>query len=134
MQVQKSTLQKVTAIITITVLIIIGMILIMKPSNQEELIENIITMENGKQIINLKAKAGYSPMYIEAMSEVETILRVSTKNTFDCSSALLIPSLDVQKNLPANGDTDITIVPQKAGTEIDGTCSMGMYNFKIKFI
>lgn len=93
-----------------------------------------VSMDGEKQIIDITAKAGYSPKLVEAKSGITTIIRVSTNNTFDCSSALTFPDLKINKNLPANGKTDIEIAGQPAGSELEGTCSMGMYSFKIRFI
>lgn len=89
---------------------------------------------SGKQVITLTAKGGYSPKVITAESGKATLLNVKTDNTFDCSSGFTIPSLKISKNLPASGTTSIEIPSQPAGSEINGTCTMGMYNFKIKFI
>jgi len=91
------------------------------------------TVNTDKQILDLRAKGGYSPSVIMAAANKETILRVNTQNTFDCSSAFTIPSLGIRRNLPATGSTEIALGSQKPGTEIAGTCSMGMYNFTIKF-
>lgn len=90
--------------------------------------------ESGKQILALTAKGGYSPKVITAKAGQATVLKVKTNNTFDCSSGLLISSLGVRKNLPSNGETAIEIPAQTAGSEVKGTCTMGMYNFLIKFI
>lgn len=87
----------------------------------------------GKQIIELLAKAGYSPSKVNAAANTETILRVNTDNTFDCSSSLTIPKLGIRKNLPPTAATDIPIPSQLAGTVLAGTCSMGMYNFNLYF-
>lgn len=92
-----------------------------------------IVIEDGTQILELTARGGYFPSILNAMAETPTVLRVITKNTFDCSSALTIPSLNIAKNLPVNGQTDIQIPNQKAGSEILVTCSMGMYSSTIKF-
>jgi plastocyanin domain-containing protein len=108
-----------------------------QPSEQEAVATTItsnISEESSQQIVAVSAKGSFSPKLSVAKANKETVLRVSTKNTFDCSSALVIPSLNVQKSLPVNGNTDITIPPQKPGTKIAGTCSMGMYNFSISFI
>lgn len=85
---------------------------------------------NGKQIITLKAKGGYQPAVSEAKAGVPTILRFETKGTFDCSSAVSIPSLGISRNLPPSGFTDVEVGVLEAGT-LNGTCSMGMYHFKV---
>jgi len=92
-----------------------------------------LTSENGKQVITILARGGYSPKESIAQAGVPTILRMATKNTFDCSRALLLPSLNVQKILPASGAVDIAIPAQKQGARFYGVCSMGMYAFLITF-
>ena len=94
---------------------------------------NNITEENGKQIIAITARGGYAPKVTEAKAGIPTIIKVDTKGTFDCSSALTIPDLDYRKNLPPSGETLIDVPPQKPGSVIWGTCSMGMYSFSINF-
>lgn len=92
-----------------------------------------VAVENGVQVIDLTAKGGYTPRSTTASADTPTILRVATNGTFDCSSALTIPSLNYAQNLPPSGTTDITIPPQPAGTKLKGMCSMGMYRFEIAF-
>jgi P-type Cu+ transporter len=92
-----------------------------------------ITFQDGTQVITIAAKGGYSPRVTEAQANVPTILRMSTKGTFDCSSALVIPSLGFRENLPPSDITDIELPPQKGGTSLQGLCSMGMYSFTVNF-
>jgi plastocyanin domain-containing protein len=92
-----------------------------------------VSNEGDKQIVNVTAKGGYSPARIQASANKDTILRIKTNSTFDCSAALSIPSLGVNKMLPPTGSTDFEIGSQKAGTQLNGTCAMGMYNFSIYF-
>lgn len=94
---------------------------------------NNVTVENGKQIVTISAKGGYSPRISEAKADTPTLLRVDTNGTFDCSSSLNLPSMNYQKNLPATGVTDIEIPAQKAGSTFEGLCGMGMYKFQIAF-
>lgn len=95
--------------------------------------ENNVTVENGKQIVTISAKGGYSPRISKAKTDMPTTLRIQTNGTFDCSSALNLPSMNYQKNLPATGVTDIELPPQKAGSTFEGLCAMGMYRFQIAF-
>ncbi len=97
-------------------------------------VKNNVTVVDGKQIIEIDAKGGYSPRVTTAKADMPTVIKVKTQGTFDCSSALIIPSLSYQKNLPQTGVTDIEVPPQKTGSTVQGICSMGMYNFSIKFI
>lgn len=87
----------------------------------------------GKQIIEIEARGGYSPEEIIAKADVETVLRVNTRNTFDCSSAITIPKLNIQRNLPVTGSTDFDIGVHQKGEKLSGSCSMGMYGFVINF-
>lgn len=91
------------------------------------------TVVDGTQIIEIAAKGGYSPRETKAQANVPSIIRMKTRGTFDCSSALLIPSLSYASYLPASGSTDIKVPPQEPGTVLRGMCGMGMYNFSISF-
>lgn len=89
-----------------------------------------VSVVDGKQIIDLRAKGGYTPKVTVAKAGMPTILRVSTNGTFDCSSAIRISSLRVSQTLPMNGTTDIALGTLESGV-IQGNCSMGMYPFQI---
>jgi Cu+-exporting ATPase len=91
------------------------------------------TIIDGKQIIDISAKGGYSPRVVTAKAGIPTILRVRTSGTFDCSASLVIPKLSYQKFLQASGTEDIAISAEQAQGTLQGLCSMGMYNFQIKF-
>lgn len=89
---------------------------------------------NGQQVINVVAKNGYSPSKIVAKADIPSIIRIQTNNTYDCSAALVIPAINYSKFLPPSGTTDVQLLPQRAGTEILASCSMGMYGFTIEFV
>ena len=91
------------------------------------------TITDGKQIIDISAKGGYSPRKVVAKAGIPTILRVSTKGTFDCSASLVIPKLSYQKFLQPSGIEDIAISAEQAQGTMQGLCSMGMYNFQVIF-
>ena len=92
-----------------------------------------VSIIDGKQIIEIGAKGGYAPKVSIAKANIPTILRVQTRGTFDCSSALTIPSIGYRANLPPSGVTEIEIPAQKSGATLQGLCAMGMYNFKVQF-
>lgn len=94
---------------------------------------NNISIVDGKQIIAIAAKGGYSPRVTNAKAGIPTVIKMDTRGTFDCSSALAIPSIGYRNNLPPSGETVIELPPQKAGTSMRGLCAMGMYNFSINF-
>lgn len=94
--------------------------------------QNNVSMVGDKQVIVLTAKGGYMPRKSVAKAGVPTILRVSTNGTFDCSSSIRIPALQLSKNLPPTGETDIDLGSPSAGL-FAGSCGMGMYPFEIDF-
>lgn len=101
------------------------------PSN-EIVSANNVSIVDGKQIIEIKAKGGFQPRKSVAKSGIPTVLRFETKGTFDCSSSIRIPSLNISKSLPQSGATDIDIGTQQVST-LQGMCGMGMYPFEIEF-
>ena len=97
------------------------------------------TMENsvikdGIQYITINAKGGYYPLRSIAKAGIPTKLVMKTNGSFDCSSSLLIRSLNYQKILPQRGEEIIDIGIPKAGEPFTCMCSMGMYSFSIEFI
>ncbi|MDD2935392.1 MAG: cupredoxin domain-containing protein [Candidatus Pacebacteria bacterium] len=96
-------------------------------------VKSNVSVVDGKQIITIDARGGYFPQVTIAKADMPTIIKMATKSTFDCSSALVIPDLNYQKNLPPTAVTEIEVPPQKAGEEIQGLCSMGMYSVIIEF-
>ena len=94
---------------------------------------NNVTIVDGKQIVSITAKGGYLPRLSKAKADIPTTLRMTTDGTFDCSSALTLPSINYQENLPQSGVTTIEIPAQKSGTKFEGLCSMGMQRFEITF-
>lgn len=94
-------------------------------------IENV-SMVDGKQIIDVQVKGGYAPKRTTAKAGVPTVLRFNTNGTFDCSSAVRIPSMGISKNLPPSGATEIDLGTPQVAT-LQGVCAMGMYSFQIDF-
>ena len=104
-----------------------------KGSQEEAPAVNNVSISDGKQIVEIGVKGGYSPKTSTAKAGVPTVLRMKTNGTFDCSSGVVIPSLGIRQILPATADTDIQIPAQNAGTTLEGHCVMGMYSFQIDF-
>lgn len=92
-----------------------------------------VSVEGGKQIVEIGVKGGYTPKASTAKADTPTVLRMKTDGTFDCSSGVTIPTLGYRKVLPQTGTTDIEIPAQKAGTTLEGVCTMGMYHFSVSF-
>ena len=91
-----------------------------------------VTVRDNKQIIELTAKGGYAPRVSKARAGLPTVLRFNTNGTFDCSSFVRIPSLNIAEILPNSGITDIDLGRPPVGT-LQGTCGMGMYRFSVEF-
>jgi len=102
-------------------------------TNQGSVAVPTATIVDGKQVIDITAKGGYSPRVVVAKAGVPTTLRVSTNGTFDCSASLVIPKLSYQKFLQPSGTEDIAISAEQAQGTLQGLCAMGMYNFQVKF-
>lgn len=92
-----------------------------------------VSVIDGKQVIEIKAKGGYAPRVTVAKANMPTVINVQTSGTFDCSSALTVPAIGFRTMLPSSGVTPIEIPPQQPGTTIKGVCSMGMYSFAVNF-
>ena len=93
---------------------------------------NNVTIVDGKQIIEIHAKGGYQPRKSVAKAGIPTVVRFDTNGTFDCSSSIRIPSVNISKVLPQTGSTDVDIGTQQIAT-LQGTCGMGMYPFEVEF-
>lgn len=100
-------------------------------NDSNQTIQNVSIID-GKQIVEITAKGGFQPRKSIAQTDIPTIVRFNTKGTFDCSSSVRIPSLNISEILPASGITDIDIGSIQAGT-LQGSCGMGMYPFEIEF-
>ncbi|MCF7864937.1 MAG: hypothetical protein K9M11_00325 [Candidatus Pacebacteria bacterium] len=126
------------SIITVALVIGLGIIFLGGSQNDTESASTQsgqnIEIRDGVQYITIDAKGGYSPRVSSAQADVPTKLIVRTNGTYDCSSALVIRSIGYQKTLPQTGEEIIDIGTSKAGSSVQGTCSMGMYNFSVNFI
>lgn len=129
-----------TTSIVITVLLILGIgFVVFAQSKKSD--TDVNTVESGQnveiidgiQYVTINAKGGYFPRTSTAQAGTPTKLIVKTNGTFDCSLALVIRSINYQKILSQTGEEVIDLGTPEAGT-IQGLCSMGMYNFSIKFI
>ena len=127
---------KLTIISIILALIFIGGAIIFARNGNKTntaVSQNNVSIADGKQIIEIDAKGGYSPSVTVAKANIPTVIKVKTKGTFDCSSALVIQNIGYRANLPQSGETLIDVPPQEVGSTLRGMCAMGMYNFSIKF-
>jgi plastocyanin domain-containing protein len=126
---------KSTIISVIIALTLIGGVLIIGKNNsgiEDSGLVNNVSIVDGKQIIEIKAKGGYFPRKSIAKAGLPTIIRFNTTGTFDCSSFVRIPSLNIGQSLSSSGVTDIDVGVQLANN-LQGACGMGMYPFEIDF-
>lgn len=91
-----------------------------------------VSIVDGIQFIDFRAKGGYSPRKSIAQAGIPTIIRITTSGTYDCSAAVRIPSMNILKILPQTGGTEIDIGTSTQGI-LEGSCGMGMYPFEIDF-
>lgn len=122
--------------ITIALVLIGGAVVFFGRDNSSNPISetvNNVSVVNGTQMIAITARGGYLPRVTTASANIPTVIKMTTKGTFDCSSALTIPAIDYRTNLAPSGVTEIEVPPQKPGTKLQGICAMGMYSFAINF-
>jgi len=134
-KIKKDTIKTFFLVVGVVVVVSLFVFLITKTGSGTTVLANgeSVIMENGNQVLIMKAQTGYSPNSFDVKANTESVLRIQTKNTYDCSTSVVIPALNVSKVLPPTGSTDIALGSQKEGTVINGSCGMGMYRFKIKF-
>lgn len=126
---------KIAITLILSISLIVGAVLFTQrsgSSNTQSMPTNSV-VKDGKQVIEMTAKGGYTPREITAKADMSATIKMNTRGTFDCSSSLVIPSLGYRVTLPPSGTTDIEVPAQKAGTTLKGICAMGMYSFVIKF-
>lgn len=92
-----------------------------------------IKIKNEVQIISIGAKGGYFPRKTVAKAGRETLLRIQTSGTYDCSAALIISKMNFRKFLAPEGVEEILIPAAEANGILRGVCSMGMYGFEVEF-
>lgn len=90
-----------------------------------------VSIVDGKQIVDINAKGGYTPRVSTVKPGIPTVIRFNTRGTFDCSSVVSIPSKNVNQVLPPSGETEIALGPLESGT-LKGSCGMGMYPFELR--
>ncbi|QQR78640.1 MAG: cupredoxin domain-containing protein [Candidatus Moraniibacteriota bacterium] len=120
-------------LIVATAVIFLGYLLLQMggatPQDQSVSVSNV-SIVDGQQIVEISAKAGYTPRVSQVKAGLPTVLRVDTQGTFDCSSQIRVPSLDISRSLPPSGVTDIALGTLEPGV-LQGTCGMGMYPFEL---
>lgn len=87
-----------------------------------------ISLNNGVQEVTINVSDnGYSPEDIKVKKGTPVKVTLKTDDTLGCARAFVVPSLNIQKNLPKTGEDSFEFTPEKAG-RIAFSCSMGMFS------
>lgn len=126
-----------TSSIIITVALVVGIGIMFFGQSKNSSDSTTVSAQNvevrdGVQYVTIIARGGYSPRVSTAQANIPTKLIVKTNNTYDCSSALVIRSINYQKILPLTGEEMIDLGTPQVGA-LQGLCSMGMYSFVVNF-
>ncbi len=85
-----------------------------------------VTIKDNLQIVAMtETNRGYNPNSFTIIKDMPVRWIIDAKEPYSCASALIIPSLNIQKQLEP-GENIIEFTPTKTGT-IPFSCSMGMY-------
>lgn len=126
---KKQTISLISVIVSIGLVLLAARLLSNNSSNGGQ----TALQDNGTQVVKILARGGYAPRQSTAEAGKPLRLEVETKGTYDCSSSLVIPDLNYEKQLSPTGKVVIDVPAQSAGTKLTGLCSMGMYSFDIIF-
>lgn len=121
------------AIIIILLSVLLASVVLWGNNDDGEAIKNVqnVEVKDGVQYVTIDARGGYFPKESTIKPNMPTKLIIRTNNTYDCSASLVVRSANFQKMLKPTGEEIIDLGTLKSGQEIDGTCGMGMYGFKI---
>jgi uncharacterized protein len=100
----------------------------LRAANPSGPVEVVTPAPDGSQRIVITVRnAGYSPSRVAARAGVPTRLVLRSVGADGCTSAIVFPTLSLERMLPENGDTEINVGPLRPGRH-RFTCSMGMYS------
>lgn len=88
--------------------------------------QGVATVEGVQEVTINVESSRYVPSHVTVKQGQKVKMNLVTKNTGGCIRSFTIPSLGVNRTLPASGTTIVEFVPAKKGT-IPFSCSMGMY-------
>ena len=96
-------------------------------SSKESFVEDPnVVIEDGVQVIRMtEGNNGYSPNKFSIKKGVPVKWIIDAKAPFSCASTVIIPALNISKDLKA-GENIIEFIPEEAG-KLNFSCSMGMY-------
>lgn len=86
-----------------------------------------VKLVNGKQEVTITAtNSGYKTSTKTIKKGVPVKLTITSKNVQSCARSFIIPSLNINKVLPINGDEVVEFTPTEDGI-LNFSCGMGMY-------
>lgn len=88
------------------------------------------TMEQEKQIINIKVEGGYSPEQVVVKQGIPTELRFTKIDGSSCLDHVVFPDFGINQALPQDETTSVTINTDQAG-EYSWACGMNMFHGKL---
>jgi len=92
-----------------------------------------VKVVNGVQIVTMEENnRGYSPSSFIIKKSLPVRWVITAKNPFSCAGSIVIPDLNIQKNLEA-GENIIEFTPPKIGV-MTFSCSMGMYRGRFNIV
>ncbi|MFA6446819.1 MAG: sulfite exporter TauE/SafE family protein [Patescibacteria group bacterium] len=96
-------------------------------NNSIQLNDPNVILQNGVQIVRMaQTGRGYSPSSFTIKKGVPVKWIVDSQNAYTCDSVIVVPALNIRKNLVA-GENTIEFTPSQVG-KITFSCSMGMYS------
>lgn len=94
---------------------------------------SINSTQSPNTVILYVTNNGYEPRILTAPAGQTVHLNLISQNTYSCSRAFVIPVLNISAVLPETGSQLVDLPPQKAGTQMQFSCSMGMFTGVIQF-
>ena len=93
---------------------------------------NVPVSADGQQRVVITVRhESYSPSRVAVRAGVPTTLVLRSDGADGCTSAIVFPTLGLERMLPEEGDTVIDVGPLRAGTH-RYSCAMGMYGGTIE--
>lgn len=104
----------------------LGSALSAEKESPPETLDPNVTLENGVQVVRMKELTrGYSPNKFTIQKDIPVKWIINATDPYSCAASLMIPSLNIRKNLRA-GENIIEFIPRDAGRLVF-SCGMGMY-------
>lgn len=92
------------------------------------------TLQDGFQLVTITAtNSGYKTSTKTIKKGVPVKLTITSKNVQSCARSFIVPSLNINKVLPVNGNEVIEFTPTENGI-LNFSCGMGMYTGSFEIV